>query len=226
MKVLAATIGLSALISQASCHYIFEYFTANGAKNSAYTYVRKNTNYNSPVTDLTSNDLRCNVGGETSNGTETVSIAAGSSVAFTSDVAVYHDGPLSVYMAKAPSTAAEFDGSGNVWFKILDIGPDFSSGTAVWNLLQTYTFNIPSCIPSGDYLLRIQQLGIHNPWPAGIPQFYVECAQITVTGGGSKTLSPMVAIPGAFKDTDPGYIVNIYNDFHNYTVPGPAVATC
>jgi len=39
-------------------------------------------------------------------------------------------------MAKAPTTAAKFDGSGNVWFKILDIGPDFSSGTAVWNLLR------------------------------------------------------------------------------------------
>jgi len=226
MKVLTITLGLSALISQVSCHYIFETLTANGVKNAAYTYVRKNTNYNSPVTDLTSTDLRCNVGGQTANGTETVSLAAGSTVAFTSDVAVYHDGPLSVYMAKAPGTAADFDGSGNVWFKILDIGPDFSSGSAVWTLLQTYTFTIPSCVASGDYLLRIQQLGIHNPWPAGIPQFYTECAQITVTGGGSTDMGPKVAIPGAFKDTDPGYTVNIYNQFTNYTVPGPAVATC
>lgn len=94
------------------------------------------------------------------------------------------------------------------------------------SLAETYTFNLPACIPSGDYLLRIQQLAIHNPWPAGIPQFYIECAQITVTGGGSSDLSPKVAIPGGFKDTDPGYTVNIYNDFTNYTVPGPAVVTC
>ena len=47
-----------------------------------------------------------------------------------------------------------------------------------------------------------------------------------MTGGGSTNLSPTVAIPGVFKDTDPGYVVNIYNDFTNYTVPGPAVATC
>lgn len=107
-----------------------------------------NTNYNSPITgtcliipyyipiltspDLTSNDLRCNQGGENGTGTATVSVAAGSSVGFTSDVAVYHDGPLSVYMAKAPTTAAQFDGSGDVWFKILDIGPTFPGGT--WNL--------------------------------------------------------------------------------------------
>lgn len=173
---------------------------------------------------MNSNDLRCNAGGGTGTGTETVSIAAGASVAFTADVAVYHQGPISVYMAKAPGAAADFDGSGNVWFKILDIGPTFPGGT--WNLQQTYTFNIPSCVPAGDYLVRIQSLAIHNPYPAGTPQFYVGCAQVTVTGGGSKDLGPKVAIPGAFKATDPGYTANIYNNFNSYTVPGPAVATC
>jgi hypothetical protein len=68
--------------------------------------------------------------------TTTVSVAAGSSVAFTSDVAVYHDGPISVYMAKATTTAAAFDGSGDVWFKILDIGPTFPGGT--WDLKRAY----------------------------------------------------------------------------------------
>lgn len=53
-------------------------------------------------------------GGESGLNTTTVSVPAGSSVAFTSDVAVYHDGPISVYMAKATSTAAAFDGSGDV----------------------------------------------------------------------------------------------------------------
>jgi len=27
----------------------------------------------------------------------------------------------------------------------------------------SYTSNIPKCIPDGEYLLRIQQLGLHNP---------------------------------------------------------------
>jgi hypothetical protein len=47
--------------------------------------------------------------------------------------------------------------------------------------VETYTFDFPACIPSGVYLLRIQQLAIHNAWPAGIPQFYTECAQIAIT---------------------------------------------
>jgi hypothetical protein len=73
----------------------------------------------------------------------------------------------------------------------------------------SYTYNIPTCIPDGDYLLRIQSLAIHNPWPAGIPQFYISCAQITVTGGGNGNPGPTALIPGAFKDTDPGYTVNV-----------------
>jgi hypothetical protein len=89
----------------------------------------------------------------------------------------------------------------------------------------SYTYTIPPSLPSGDYLLRIQQLAIHNPWPAGIPQLYISCAQIKVTGGGSGTPGPLVSIPGFITGTEPGYTVNIYNDFTNYTVPGPAVVS-
>lgn len=102
----------------------------------------------------------------------------------------------------------------------------FSNGQATWDLESTYSVTIPNCLSAGEYLLRIQQLGIHNPWPAGIPQFYISCAQVKVTGSGSGSPSPTVSIPGAFKETDPGYTVNIYNNFNNYTVPGPAVWTC
>ncbi|KAI9651132.1 hypothetical protein NHQ30_001169 [Ciborinia camelliae] len=66
----------------------------------------------------------------------------------------------------------------------------------------------------------------HSASPGGIPQFYIECAQITVTDGGSGTPGPLVSIPGkprAFSVTDPGYIANIYTNFYNYTVPGPVV---
>lgn len=49
-------------------------------------------------------------------------------------------------------------------------GPTFSGTTASWPLAQTYSFTLPSCIPDGQYLLRIEQLAIHNPYPAGTPQ--------------------------------------------------------
>jgi len=127
-------------------------------------------------------------------------------------------------MAKAPTTAAAFDGSGAVWFKILDIGPTFAAdGTSTWPLSQTYTSTFPKQLPTGEYLLRIQQLGIHNPYPGGTPQFYIGCAQVSVTNGGTGNPGPVVSIPGFVTGTEPGYVVNIYSNFHNYTVPGPAV---
>lgn len=90
----------------------------------------------------------------------------------------------------------------------------------------SYTSSIPKCIPDGEYLLRIQQLGIHNPGappqvshrslasPSALSiltfvQFYISCAQIKVTNGGSTTPSPTVSIPGAFKANDPGYTANV-----------------
>ncbi|KAH8805901.1 glycosyl hydrolase family 61-domain-containing protein [Xylogone sp. PMI_703] len=218
------SLGLSALVGQTYGHYIFERFTYGGVEFPVYQYIRPNTNYNSPVTDLTSDDLRCNQGGESGAGTEIITVQAGQPFSFTADTAVYHDGPLSMYMAKAPTTADAFDGSGQVWFKILDLGPTFNAdGTSTWPLAQTYSYNIPPALPNGDYLLRIQQLAIHNPYPAGIPQFYISCAQVRVTGGGSGTPGPLVSIPGFITGTEPGYTVNIYTNFHNYTVPGPAV---
>jgi len=121
------------------------------------------------------------------------------------------------------ANASSADGS-TPWFKIKDIGPSFAGGQAKWDMAKSYSVKIPSCISAGEYLLRIQQLGIHNP--GGSPQFYVACGQIKVTGGGSTAPRPTVSIPGAFSKTDPGYTANIYNNFKSYTVPGPTVFSC
>ncbi|CCT75380.1 related to cellulose binding protein CEL1 [Fusarium fujikuroi IMI 58289] len=224
MKIATSIAAVVALVQSTSAHYIFQQLSVGSTKYPVFQYIRQNTNYNSPVTDLDSNDLRCNVGTSGAN-TQTVGVKAGDSITFTLDTAVYHQGPISVYMSKAPSTASSYDGSGG-WFKIKDWGPTFSGSTSTWPMYISYTFNLPTCIANGEYLLRIQSLGIHNPWPAGIPQFYISCAQISVSGGGSTVPSNQVKIPGAFKETDPGYTANIYSNFNSYTIPGPAVFSC
>ncbi|CAK7232121.1 hypothetical protein SCUCBS95973_008155 [Sporothrix curviconia] len=223
MKCLFTALAASLAVSQATAHYIAIQLSVGAEKFGKYVHIRQNTNYNSPVTLLASNDLRCNVGGETGTNTTTVDIQAGSPFTFTYDTAVYHQGPISVYMSKAPTTAHDYDGSGP-WFKTQDWGPTFSGGQASWPMRLSYTSNIPKCIPNGEYLLRIQSLGIHNP--GGTPQFYVSCAQINVVGGGSTTPKDTCLIPGCVKATDPGYTANIYNNFHSYTIPGPEVLTC
>jgi hypothetical protein len=105
--------------------------TANGAKGALFQNIRPVPN-NSPVTVLSDNALRCNVNGASGASTTVVSVAAGSSVSFTADQAVYHQGPVAFYMSKVSSATAA-DGSGD-WFKIKEIGPDFSSGQAKWDM--------------------------------------------------------------------------------------------
>ncbi|KAM0198443.1 hypothetical protein ACHAPI_003966 [Fusarium lateritium] len=218
MKIAASFAAVMALAQSVSAHYIFQQLTVGSTKYPVFQYIRQNSNYNSPVT------------GASGANTQTVSVKAGDSITFTLDTAVYHQGPISVYMSKAPGSAASYDGSGN-WFKIKDFGPTFSGGTSTWPMNLSYTFNLPVCVANGEYLLRIQSMAIHNPWPAGIPQardqsFYISCAQINLSGGGSTTPSNQVKIPGAIKETDPGYTANIYSNFNSYTVPGPAVFSC
>jgi len=119
-------IAVAALaIDSVAGHYIFQQFGTGSTKYALWKYVRRNANpswlQNGPVTDLNSNDLRCNLGGGISNGTETLEVKAGSDFTFYLDTAVYHAGPTSIYMSKAPGKAADYDGSGP-WFKIQDWG--------------------------------------------------------------------------------------------------------
>lgn len=87
---------------------------------------------------------------------------------------------------------------------------------------------IPKCLADGEYLLRAEHVGLHSAGSAGGAQFYISCAQISVSGG-SGTYAPKneVAFPGAFTATDPGILINIYYPIPtSYTPPGPAVESC
>ncbi len=98
MKALLSVATLLSLaVSDVAGHYIFQQLSVGSTKYPAWQYIRKNTNYNSPVTDLASKALRCNVGAEGST-TDTVSVKAGDSFTFTTDTAVYHNGPVSLYV--------------------------------------------------------------------------------------------------------------------------------
>ena len=60
-----------------------------------------------------------------------------------------------------------------------------------------------------------------------INHLQMECAQINVVGGTGAKTPATVSLPGAYKATDPGILINIfYPPVTNYTVPGPAVFTC
>ncbi len=93
--------------------------------------------------------------------------------------------------------------------------------------MKTPSATIPKCIPSGDYLLRIEHIGLHVAQSKAGAQFYISCAQITVAGGGTTVPGPTVALPGAYSASDPGILINInYPVPTAYVNPGPAVFSC
>jgi hypothetical protein len=161
---------------------------------------------------------------------------------------ISHPGPLQFYLAKVPEgkTAADWDGSGDVWFKIYSQGATFSGGQMSWGSSGTsnpsantcrrsftnaiYTGKqqvsvpLPKALPSGEYLMRVEHIALHSASAAGGAQFYISCAQLKVENGGNGSPSPLVSFPGAYKATDPGIQLNIYYPVPtSYTPPGPAV---
>ncbi|KAL5504073.1 hypothetical protein ACEPAH_8146 [Sanghuangporus vaninii] len=73
--------------------------------------------------------------------------------------------------------------------------------------LSQLTTTIQSSVPPGEYLVRIERIVLHV---AGSPQWYIPCAQINITGGGSANPSK-VPILGYVSPEDPGLTVDIYN---------------
>ncbi|KAG8869319.1 Esterase/lipase/thioesterase, partial [Tulasnella sp. 332] len=82
---------------------------------------------------------------------------------------------------------------------------------------------IPASVPNGYYLLRFETIALHS-LPA---QFYPECAQIQVVGGGTlaPTAAELVSFPGAYSQNDPGINLDVYSAAAQtqttYVIPGP-----
>jgi len=232
-----ASVALSAAIAiqGAVAHTIFTQLNGNPV-----SYAIRDPSYDGPITDVTSNYLACNGGSNpTTASSSIITVAAGSTAKLTwrhtltsgsNDVIdASHHGPVMAYMKKVSSATTDV-GYGSGWFKIQQDG--LTTNPATWGVdrlianagIQTVT--IPSCIASGQYLLRGELIALHGASSSGGAQFYMECAQINVTGGSGAKTPATVSLPGAYKATDPGILINIYATLTSYTVPGPAVFTC
>ncbi|KAI1170318.1 glycosyl hydrolase family 61-domain-containing protein [Nemania sp. FL0916] len=223
MKCVAAL----ALLGAAQAHYTFPGLVYNGVTEADWTFVRETTNHYShgPVQNVQDSQIRCYELAPGSNGAGTKAVKAGDTVGFRVDGGIQHPGPLQFYMAKAPNgaTAETFNGDGAVWFKIYEEHPTVSSTGLTWSSsgLQTVSVKIPTCIAPGYYLLRVEHIALHSAGSSGGAQFYQACAQINVSGSGTKTFSG-VSIPGTYSASDPGILINLYWPIPtSYTNPGP-----
>ncbi|PIA13019.1 hypothetical protein COEREDRAFT_89911 [Coemansia reversa NRRL 1564] len=81
---------------------------------------------------------------------------------------------------------------------------------------------IPADIADGEYILRREIIALHLAEKIGGAEFYPNCAQINVVGGGV-SIPKGVAIPGVYKEDDPGIHFNLYDGYDSYSIPGPQV---
>ncbi|KFY44241.1 hypothetical protein V495_03566 [Pseudogymnoascus sp. VKM F-4514 (FW-929)] len=228
--ILPALAGAIAFTDVVSAHYRWTSLIVNGAATAPYQYVRQNTNSNSPVTSVSSNDIRCNAGGLASGAsTSTAAVSAGATVGFALDQAIFHPGPINVYLSKAPSTAASYDGSGD-WFKISELGAVISSSAITFPAsdISQYTFKIPSSTRKAPFLSIFFDgkihIALHSASTVNGAQFYISCAQLKISGSGGGSPKPTIKLPGGYSATDPGILIGIYWPIPTtYTIPGPAV---
>ncbi|CCA67656.1 related to cel1 protein precursor [Serendipita indica DSM 11827] len=215
----------------ASAHTIFQELHVNGVSQGHKVGIRY-PNYNGPITDVTSNDIICNGGPNplvTPYSNTIINVPAGATLtaewhhditgANPSDasdpVDPTHKGPIMAYLAKVDS-ALQTSVTGLKWFKIWEDGLGSDGKWAVDKLIANkgkVSFPVPSCIPPGNYFLRVELVALHGAGSYPGAQFYMECAQINIT----------YLVTG----TDPGITISIYYPpVTNYIIPGPRPFTC
>ncbi|TEB18366.1 hypothetical protein FA13DRAFT_1803747 [Coprinellus micaceus] len=196
MKVAALVSCLVFVLAQSALgHYIFKVLVAGDTTSGKA--VRQPPTVE-PFHDITSAAATCNV-----------------------NTAPATEAPSPSTFGKAPSKVADWDGSGQAWFKIAEWGvASYNPVKFKSYQLSEFDTTVPENTPPGEYLARIEQIALHLG--TGVPEIFVSCAQIKVTGSGTGNPAK-VSIPGYIKANDPGVIANIYNGMTNYTVPGPKV---
>lgn len=150
---------------------------------------------NSPVTSVTSNDIRCNA--SPNKASSKCSVVAGQKVTVemhqqagdrscaTQAIGGNHYGPVMVYLSKVADSSTADGSSG--WFKIFqDTWAPANQGSGdndYWGNKDLNTccgrmdVKIPSDIPAGDYLLRAETIALHTAASSGGAQFYMTCCK-------------------------------------------------
>ncbi|KAL5115347.1 hypothetical protein ACEQ8H_006723 [Pleosporales sp. CAS-2024a] len=240
-----ALLSAATLAGSVTGHTIFQKVSVNGVDQGQLKGVRApDSDY--PIQNVNDGSFACNKDIKHTDST-VITVPAGAKVGAwwghviggaqgpgdpDNPIAASHKGPISYWLAKV-SNAATTGTTGLQWFKVGHDG--LSNGKwAVDTMIANggwHYFTMPSCVAPGDYLMRVELLALHSAGSQGGAQFYMECAQIRVTGSGSNTGSNFVSFPGAYSASDPGIQVSIYDSKgspypSSYSIPGPSPLTC
>ena len=187
-----------------------------------------------PVLDISTSNITCNVGAmpiSDSGVSRTGAVTAGSKMTFWWP-GWPHSGPVLTWMARcANDNCGTFTGgSGNVWFKIDQVG--YNKTTMLWasyylDQVKSWNVTIPACLAPGEYLVRHETIALSDCKTAGRCQFYPSCTQVKVSGSGTYVVpaNQLSALPGVYTTKNVMWDTNTQLPA-DYVIPGPAVFTC
>ena len=180
------------------------------------------------ATALSGSDIACHRGGKP--GALSATVAAGGKVELEWDTwPESHHGPVIDYMAKCSGSCTSADPSSLEFFKIDEAGlVDGSAAPGKWasdDLMAAgmkWTVTVPADLAEGEYVLRHEMIALHEGNREGGAQFYPQCVNLKVTGGGSATPAGTKAT-SLYTPTDKGVLFNIYQANSDYPIPGPKI---
>lgn len=164
---------VASLLTAVSAHQNFHQFWVNDVSPGYEVSIRMPPS-NSPVTDLTSNDLACNVNGNVvPSGVTTTAANEGDTIKVQWDSSS-HAGPITHFLYGPVDDATMATGVGS-WIKIDEF--DSENGTWANEIMvandMTYSFKLPTGLASGEYLLRSEMLALHGSQTVGGAQLLV-----------------------------------------------------
>ncbi|KFY68524.1 hypothetical protein V496_00349 [Pseudogymnoascus sp. VKM F-4515 (FW-2607)] len=185
-----------------------------------------------PSSTLQDPNIICHI--NATNSKKSATIAAGSQIKlrWTSPWPESHHGPIIDYIANCGGDCTTVDKTKLEWVKIAEVGQlslgpgggtpgqwaehSLAENDSIW------TVNLPSSLIAGSYVLRHEIIALHAAYNEGDAQFYPQCVNLEITGGGSDNPTGVVGTQ-LYKSSDPGVHYNIYNDEANptYIIPGP-----
>ncbi|TFK92483.1 lytic polysaccharide monooxygenase [Polyporus arcularius HHB13444] len=223
----------ASLVASVAAHATFQELWVNGVDQGS-SCVRLPAS-NSPVTSVTTPDIACNANAASSKGvcqvlpgdevTVEMHQQPGDRSCANEAIGGAHYGPINIYMAKVDDATTAV-GSSAKWFKVSEMGlpssnPDYWATEVLNDNCGHFTFKVPSDIAPGNYLIRAEVIALHVASQPGGAQFYMSCFQVNVGGSGSAN-PPTVSFPGAYSASDPGILINIYEQLNSYQIPGPS----
>jgi cellulase len=157
VKMFSKALLTTALISAVSAHQNFHQLWINDETPGYQTGIRMPPS-NSPVEDVTSNNMACNVPSTNGVTVETLDANAGDSIKVQWDQSG-HPGPITHFL-KAVDDASTNTGVGAGWFKIDELNA--VNGKWANEIMgannMTHEFKLPTGLASGQYLVRLNPL--------------------------------------------------------------------